>query len=266
MYSFSAVSVVSDWDSSHTYVGGEIVTFNYSVYLAQYWPGKSNPSENKAWLELKNFFSPSDFVLEKLYKTGEAVIYKDQVFVAGHNTDYVLPDTSSNHEAWIFADVSKAKGPLFKLPVDPGLAGYESVVGIDSDSDGVRDDLQRRITLHIPDSPEIRAAAMFAALNFCRNIEAISNNPDLTYEDVSLNACLYTAVSKNFIKAEAYNKINMNTLMTWFLNTPERYATYEKFTNIFDGRSFPHDDYDTYKPTCDSILDIVVSTEMERQK
>jgi hypothetical protein len=43
------------------------------------------------------------------------------------------------------------------LPPDPGEAGKATLEGIDSDGDGVRDDLQRWIALNFPDDPAIQA-------------------------------------------------------------------------------------------------------------
>jgi len=44
------------------------------------------------------------------------------------------------------------------LPPDPGAAGKATLAGIDSDNDGVRDDVQRWIALTYPNSQKIRAA------------------------------------------------------------------------------------------------------------
>ncbi len=44
------------------------------------------------------------------------------------------------------------------LPPDPGEAGKETVAGIDSDNDGVRDDVQRWIVLTYPDEPNTQQA------------------------------------------------------------------------------------------------------------
>jgi len=50
-------------------------------------------------------------------------------------------------------------GDLFaNLPPDPGPAGKATLAGIDSDNDGVRDDVQRWITLTFPNSEKTRAA------------------------------------------------------------------------------------------------------------
>jgi hypothetical protein len=46
----------------------------------------------------------------------------------------------------------------FGIPPDPGKAGKATLEGIDSDNDGVRDDVQRWIALTYPDSEKTRAA------------------------------------------------------------------------------------------------------------
>ncbi|MDQ6960393.1 MAG: hypothetical protein Q9M27_05125, partial [Mariprofundaceae bacterium] len=44
------------------------------------------------------------------------------------------------------------------LPPDPGPAGKATLAGIDSDNDGVRDDVQRWIVMTYPNSQKTRAA------------------------------------------------------------------------------------------------------------
>ncbi|MFQ5779864.1 MAG: hypothetical protein ACE5HN_03645 [Nitrospiria bacterium] len=48
------------------------------------------------------------------------------------------------------------------LPPDPGEAGKATLEGIDSDGDGVRDDVQRHIMLTYPDEPTRRALVQLA--------------------------------------------------------------------------------------------------------
>src|SRR4029077_17545529 len=49
-------------------------------------------------------------------------------------------------------------GDATGLPPDPGATGRATVAGIDSDTDGIRDDVQRYIALAYPDSARTRAA------------------------------------------------------------------------------------------------------------
>lgn len=52
------------------------------------------------------------------------------------------------------------------LPPDPGEAGKATVKGIDSDGDGLRDDIQRFIALKYPDSELVRAILSVRAKSF----------------------------------------------------------------------------------------------------
>ena len=55
--------------------------------------------------------------------------------------------------------------PASVLPPDPGAAGETTLEGIDSDGDGVRDDVQRYIALQYPDSAKRRAALTQLAIS-----------------------------------------------------------------------------------------------------
>ena len=61
-------------------------------------------------------------------------------------------------------DTSVNPQPVIDLPPDPGPAGLETVEGIDSDADGVRDDVQRFIALEYQESETTRAALTQVAI------------------------------------------------------------------------------------------------------
>ena len=66
-----------------------------------------------------------------------------------------------NRIVWLsFLSVLFAASVAFaeNLPPDPGRAGKATLAGIDSDHDGVRDDVQRWIATTFPDSEKTRAA------------------------------------------------------------------------------------------------------------
>ena len=52
------------------------------------------------------------------------------------------------------------------LPPDPGEAGKQTLLGIDSDSDGVRDDIQRYIYFAYPDNEKVRVALSHIAIEY----------------------------------------------------------------------------------------------------
>ncbi len=58
----------------------------------------------------------------------------------------------------LYAIFSKTPEPPGLPPPDPGEAGKATLEGIDSDSDGVRDDVQRYIAITVPESARHREA------------------------------------------------------------------------------------------------------------
>jgi hypothetical protein len=63
-----------------------------------------------------------------------------------------------NYPATSTQQSSPSQPAGIKVPPDPGEAGKRTLGGIDSDGDGVRDDLQRYIALTYPQSEKTRAA------------------------------------------------------------------------------------------------------------
>jgi len=64
------------------------------------------------------------------------------------------------------------------LPPDPGEAGKETLLGIDSDLNGVRDDVQRYIVLTYPDQPNLQKALFQVARSYTGAFE-----PNLTRDE-----------------------------------------------------------------------------------
>ena len=54
----------------------------------------------------------------------------------------------------------------FALPPDPGEAGKKTLLGIDTDGDGVRDDIQRYIYFTYPDDKKLRLGLTYYAKEF----------------------------------------------------------------------------------------------------
>src|SRR3989344_8426243 len=59
-----------------------------------------------------------------------------------------------------FSSNSNKNTDIPDLPPDPGEAGKATIEGIDSDNDGVRDDIQRYVGLAFPADPEVRMTLM----------------------------------------------------------------------------------------------------------
>ena len=112
------------------------------------------------------------------------------------------------------------------LPPDPGEAGKATLEGIDSDNDGVRDDLQRWIILNYPNSAKIREALRQSAIATQRAFIATGEEErrKVLAEELAAVRCL-TYVSNPTISHEI-----TTTFDEQIVNTPLRISVYDAFS------------------------------------
>jgi hypothetical protein len=80
-------------------------------------------------------------------------------FPVGNTTVTWTATDANNNSATATQLVTVTDNSIFaNLPPDPGAAGKATLAGIDSDNDGVRDDVQRWIAMTYPNSAKTRAA------------------------------------------------------------------------------------------------------------
>jgi hypothetical protein len=132
------------------------------------------------------------------------------------------------------------------LPPDPGDAGKATLEGIDSDGDGIRDDIQRYIALTYPDSARTRAALlqMTVALQ-----KALLESPD---EESALNntETIHRASECNwYINAAASIRMT-DLLMSQYLNTEARSRAYLEYNSKLGGHVFGSKDFGEYRTSC----------------
>lgn len=103
------------------------------------------------------------------------------------------------------------------LPPDPGAAGQQTLEGIDSDGDGLRDDLQRYLFLQEPDSSK-RGVLILLAKRFQNAILEASQ------ADASLNTAnrLQRSIECLHLLAPAEAKRSKDELLARVLNTAAR--------------------------------------------
>ena len=132
------------------------------------------------------------------------------------------------------------------LPPDPGEAGKATLEGIDSDGDGLRDDIQRYIALTYPDSQKTRAALRQAAIALQKIIlespdeESALRNTEL---EARASECIW------YIYPDGGNRLD-DILMSEFLNTLERSRAYLEYNSKLGGSVFKGKDIDEYKSSC----------------
>lgn len=134
------------------------------------------------------------------------------------------------------------------LPPDPGEAGKATLEGIDSDNDGVRDDIQRYIALTYPESEKVRVGSLqlakamqIAILGSSTKQKSISSS---FYVNKSIECLSY--LSKYGIDGSEV----IANLIGKLVNTVDRYSAYSRYNQNLSGNSFRIPQYDR-KSSCD---------------
>jgi hypothetical protein len=143
--------------------------------------------------------------------------------------------------------------PGEQLPPDPGEAGKATLEGIDSDGDGIRDDIQRYIALTYPDSQKTRAALRQAAIALQK---IILESPDV--EPALYNTELEARASEciRYIHPDAGREID-NMLLAEFLNTLDRSRAYLEYDAKLSGHVFGVKNIDEYRSSCSFEPDLM---------
>ncbi len=121
------------------------------------------------------------------------------------------------------------------LPPDPGEAGKQTLAGVDSDHDGVRDDVQRYIAQTYSNSEKTRAAlTQDAKVVQSELLDANSKQLSMQHSDEEDKAasCLNSLVGLD-------NSIEMQKkLEVTILNTDDRTRAYFKYDDQLGGEVF----------------------------
>ena len=135
---------------------------------------------------------------------------------------------------------------LANLPPDPGAAGEATLAGIDSDHDGVRDDVQRWIAIHYPNSQKIRAALtqMTKTMQlFLMNASDPANAYNISVQMGKDTDCIAYILSSGFSKVTAAHR-------AVFLNTPLRTRAWLKADHLLSGKMFGDLPYNQWRQGC----------------
>ena len=145
-------------------------------------------------------------------------------------------------------DTAAVSWRFFSLPPDPGDAGKQTLLGIDSDNDGVRDDIQHYIYFTYPNEKKVRLALTQIAKNFQELLPDVGD-PEISHENVKKlycsRACLY------YVKGGFRNGMDHSrALKAEILNTRERSLAYIQFNNSLAGKTTTMVPLNEYKNCC----------------
>ena len=139
------------------------------------------------------------------------------------------------------------------LPPDPGEAGKATIEGIDSDQDGLRDDIQRYIALTYGDSEKTRTVLRHQALVMQQALlerhdknKSLDNAHDM---DRTIECLLY-------INPDDAYEIG-HALLAEVMNTDERSRSFIEYNKQLGGQIFRGKRIDEYKTSCKFDPDIM---------
>ncbi len=135
---------------------------------------------------------------------------------------------------------------LADLPPDPGPAGEATLAGVDSDNDGVRDDVQRWIALTYPNSQKTRAALTQITKTmqqFLLNAADPAQSYHISVQMGKDTDCLAYILSAGFYKPSS-------ELKAVFLNTDLRTREWLQADHHLNGKIFPSLPYSQWKQAC----------------
>ena len=119
------------------------------------------------------------------------------------------------------------------FPPDPGEAGRRTLEGIDSDHDGLRDDVQRWIYARFPNDERKRKALRQVALWYQFNISKEFSEQDIPKSNKQFDRALTCFMEVFGEDVDSF--IDMDYVKAKFLNTFERTQRFLKNDAIFDG-------------------------------
>ena len=139
------------------------------------------------------------------------------------------------------------------LPPDPGEAGKATLLGIDSDNDGVRDDIQRYIYFSYPDEEKVRLALTEVAKQF-QILLLHSSDSEAAFNNATAMARHDECLA--FIKEEAAIDI-LAALRAEILNTRERSLAYITYSDNLSGEIILGRPLSDWKNSCAFDIDSV---------
>ncbi len=118
----------------------------------------------------------------------------------------------------------------FKLPPDPGEAGKQTLAGIDSDNDGIRDDVQRWIAISFSKN----RSKLSASLAYASATQAILTSADLLTARAADSRRERATACLDYLSQNG-NGSSLSDLQDLLLNTPSRVNAYLSSDRLLGG-------------------------------
>ena len=241
-----AITSAQVWGVAQKHSFGNIVIYRGQAYIAMQdiEKGAAPSQTNSGWRIIKNYSNPTWFRYDSIYIAGDIVRnLQNDIFVARQWVSGSAPSRHTLTGPWMFvSNYSPISGPIDRLPPHPGEEGKQTVIGIDSDGDGVRDDIQIAIAKLIPDDPYKRAAVMFSARMHQRRLAAFLNDTTQTFEQMESYFAGTSAGIAYWVNSDAWKEISLDRIQALWYNTRERFLVGRRIDRLANNRVFRADD------------------------
>ncbi len=169
-------------------------------------------------------------------------------FLPGRQKEVFVVDFTPPHIVWSLAyptnrtaiagsDKASNNCQDSPLPPDPGEAGKATLQGIDSDHDGVRDDIQRWIYFKFRTEPKKQMAWRQFAQDYQSNLLAYDNKSEAIntgHRTLNTLQCIQYVYDGSIDSSESH----YGQFRGEFLNTPARSNAYLKSNDHFSGQVY----------------------------
>lgn len=143
------------------------------------------------------------------------------------------------------------------LPPDPGKNGIQTLLGIDSDDDGVRDDVQRFISRTYSED-KLLALALTEYAKLFQVILQNTSDRDIAFNNAKKLSAIYECV--HYIQGKV-EKDTFSGLRAEILNTKERTIAFLKFNNNLAGQILISNPQQKWKESCEFNIDEIEHTQ-----
>lgn len=150
---------IEQWQAEKLYHRGDVVRANYDIYISVV-PSKGNSpnTENKRW-KIIEYNKRQEFTNKKLYPIGSVVTHGGRFYISRGMNVAVESDRLDDSRRWL---EFSHPGLIHDLPPDPGDPETEqSLIGVDANHNGIRDDYE--LAILFSDLPQpVKDAALSA--------------------------------------------------------------------------------------------------------
>ncbi len=243
---FSSIAhAMNTWDKNTVYVAGDIVELNNTTYVATYWNINKQPQPNgkswDGWVTL-NIEQANDWNNSQAYQGGQIVKYQQQFYLARWWNQKANP---SSDNVWLKLNINLPVSDQDKIDeltqnqIIPNLEREESLLGIDDNQNGIRDDIDLFIEFHYPELSQQKAVQQLA--------KSLQNSLSVDTTDIILVkksnrdntraiSCIYDRFnSPSQLKSPANVIQEIESITS---NTKLRLTTYLAFNKALDGTTW----------------------------